>query len=172
MTIISDTNILSSLAAAEALGELRRLFARSTLSIPPAVRDELLVAVNRGRTYLGTLAAAIAAGDIPVLPLTDDERTLASSLPPRLNLGECEAIAICQQRQLPLLSNDRRAVRYCQINEIEVVDLPTVLRLFWTRQITTRAEIEQMLMRMEQIERLRLSDAQRAAIFAPPRRRR
>lgn len=172
MTIVSDTNILSSLAAANAFGELQRLFTRSTLSIPPAVPDELQEAVDRGRTYLDILSTAIAAGDIPVLALTDHERTLLSTLPRRLNAGECEAIAICQQRHVPLLSNDRRAVRYCQANGIDVVDLPAILRLFWTRQLTTRADVEHLIIRMEQIERLMLSDEQRAAIFAPQRRRR
>jgi predicted nucleic acid-binding protein len=114
VTVISDTNILSSLAAADAIALLQRLFAQSTVSIPPAVRDELQIAIYRGRTYLAVVVDAIAAGAIPVLALTDDERTLAATLPRRLNAGECDAIALCQQRQLPLLSNDQRAVRYCQ----------------------------------------------------------
>ena len=111
MTIVSDTNILSSLAAANALVRLQRLFARSILSIPPAVRDELQVAVERGRSYLQSLTAAISAGEIRVLGLTDEEQAFATTLPRKLNAGEREAIALCQQRQLPLLTNDRRAVR-------------------------------------------------------------
>ena len=172
MTIISDTNILSSLAAANALDRLQRLFARSRLSIPPAVRAELLVAVERGRIYLEVLTTAIVAGEIPVLELTQAEHALVTTLPRKLGLGECQAIALCQQRHLALLSNDRRAVRYCQTNGIDVVDLPTVLRLFWTRQVTTPTEVEQIISRMEQVERLMLSAEQRAAIFAPQRRRR
>jgi predicted nucleic acid-binding protein len=105
--IVSDTNILSSLAAANALERLQRLFARSTLSIPPAVRDELLVAVERGRTYLEPLNAAITGGEIPVLDLTKEEQAFATTLPRKLNAGEREAIALCQQRHLPLLCNDR-----------------------------------------------------------------
>jgi predicted nucleic acid-binding protein len=172
VTIVSDTNMLSSLAAANALARLQRLFARSTLSVPPAVRDELQIAVERSRTYLEVLTTAIAAGEIPVLELTEEEQALATTLPRKLNAGEREAIALCQQRRLPLLSNDRRAVRYCQANGIDVVDLPMVLRLFWTRQVTTRTEVEQIIGRMERVERLILSDEQRAAIFAPQRRRR
>jgi len=38
--------------------------------------------------------------------------------------------------------------------------------------VTTRAEIEQIIGRMEQVERLALSAEQRDAIFAPQRRRR
>ena len=63
MTIVSDTNILSSLAAANALALLQQLFARSMLSIPPAVRDELRKAVDRGKTSLEPLVMAITAGE-------------------------------------------------------------------------------------------------------------
>ncbi len=172
MTIVSDTNMLSSLAAANALVRLQQLFARSTLSVPPAVRDEIQVAVVRGRSYLEALIAAITAGEIPVLALTEADQALTITLPRKLNAGEREAIALCQQRHLPFLTNDRRAVRYCQSNGIDAIDLPTVLRLFWSRQVTTRSEVEQIIARMEQVERLTLSAEQRAAIFAPQRRRR
>jgi len=73
VTIVSDTNILSSLAAANALARLQQLFARSMLSIPPAVREELRTAVERGRTYLEPLVIAITAGEILLLELTEDE---------------------------------------------------------------------------------------------------
>jgi hypothetical protein len=58
-------------AAANALPHLQRLFARSTLSIPSAIRGELQVAVARGRSYLEVLITAIAAGEIQVLELTE-----------------------------------------------------------------------------------------------------
>jgi len=172
VTIVSDTNILSSLAATNALALLQQLFARSMLSIPPAVRDELRTAVDRGKTYLEPLVMAITAGEILLLELTEDEQSLTATLPRNLNTGEREAIALCQQRLLPLLSNDRRAIRYCQANGIDAVDLPDLLRLFWTRQLITRVEVEHLISRMEQVERLTLSEEQRAAIFAPQRRRR
>ncbi len=172
MTIVSDTNILSSLAAINALPLLQRLFARSTISIPPAVLDELQTAVDRGRTYLQPLVAAITAGEIVILELTDEERLLETTLPRKLNAGEREAIALCRQRRIPLLTNDRRAIRYGQTNGIDAIDLPTLLRLFWTRQLISRGEVEHIIGQMEQVERLMLNEEQRAAIFAPQRRRR
>ena len=84
--------------------------------------------------------------------------------------GECEAIVLCQQRRIPLLSNDRRAIRYCQAAGIDALDLATLLRLFWIQHLATRVEVEQIICRMEQVERLSLSTEQRAAIFGPPRR--
>ncbi len=93
MIIVSDTNVLSSLAAAQALDRLQRLFARSTLCIPPSVRDELRIAVERGRIYLEVLTTAIAAGEIPVLELTEVEHTVATTLPRKLGMGECVSSA-------------------------------------------------------------------------------
>ena len=104
--------------------------------------------------------------------MTEDERALVSALPRKLNAGEREAIALCQQRRIPLLSNDRRAIRYCQASGIDALDLATLLRLFWIQQLARRVEVEQIIARMEQVERLALNAEQRAAIFAPLRRRR
>ena len=48
MLIISDTNILSSFAAADALSLLTELFSDYTLHIPPAVEKELEEEFNLG----------------------------------------------------------------------------------------------------------------------------
>ena len=95
MTIVSDTNILSSLAAVNALALLQELFSRSMLSIPPAVRDELQTAIKRGKTYIEPLVIAITTGEILLLELTEDEQSLTATLPRKLNTGEREAIALC-----------------------------------------------------------------------------
>jgi len=44
--------------------------------------------------------------------------------------------------------------------------------LVWVRQLATRSEVEQLIGQMEQVERLTITEEQRAAIFAQPRRRR
>lgn len=162
---------LSSCTAANALATLQQLFVRSTLSIPPAVHDEIQTAVDRGRRYLDPLIAAIATGEIATLQLAEEEQSLVTILPRNLDAGERESIALCQQRHIPLLTNDRRAIRYSQAHGIDAVDLPTLLRLFWTRQLVSRRDVEQMISQMEQVERLMLSQEQRAAIFSLRRRR-
>jgi predicted nucleic acid-binding protein len=171
--IISDTNILSSLAAAEALPLLFRLFPNNVIYIPPAVQQELQVGLERGQAYLQMILDAVSGGQLQVLPLSDREQHLAGQLPRTLNLGEQEAIALTQSHQARLLSNDKRAVRYCQTYQLKVVDLADVLRLLWTRRVVTRANVEQIITRMQQVENLVLNQTDRDKIFAPiPRRRR
>jgi len=70
MCIVSDTNVLSSLAAAEALSLLFRLFPNTALVIPPAVYHELQVGLARGKTQLEKVLAEITNNQIQVLSLS------------------------------------------------------------------------------------------------------
>lgn len=169
MIIVSDTNILSSLAAGDALPALLHLFKRSTFCIPPSVRDELQAGLAKGRTYLEPLFGAIAAQQIVVVALSSDEEHALQGYPQRLNLGERQAIALAQTRNAVVLSNDRRALRYCHQQNIRVVNLIGILRLLWQRQGMSQNEVQTVLAKMEQVENLVLTPAQRTAIFAPPR---
>lgn len=166
MLIISDTNILSSLAAGDALPLLFRLFPNQPIYIPPAVHQELLAGLSR-RSYLIAVSEALAQAQIQVLSLSAVEHELAQQLPSRLNRGECEAIALTQSRHTNLLSNDKRAVRYCQAQKLAVVDLADLLRLFWRNHLASYTQVEQLLIQMERVENFVLSEDDRAKIFAP-----
>ena len=108
-----------------------------------------------------------------MLRLTIEERLRLTTLPRQLHAGEREGIVLCQTRKLLFLCNDGRAIRYCKANSIKAIDLPTILRLLWVRQVTTKARVKALIEEMAQIERLALSDSQRTVIFAPhhPRER-
>src|SRR5438067_6430404 len=125
--VVSDTNVLSSLAAGDSRPMLLRLFARSELCIPPAVRDELQMGLDRGRAYLEPIFPAITAQHIDVIPLSPDEEQFMRDYPRHLNLGERQAIALAQTRSAVLLSNDKRALRYCQQRGIRTVNLVGIL---------------------------------------------
>jgi predicted nucleic acid-binding protein len=167
--VVSDTNILSSLAAGDALPALLHLFRRSTFCIPPGVRDELQAGLAKGRPYLEPIFGAIATQRIVVIALSGDEEQALRTYPQRLNLGERQAIALAQTRNAIVLSNDRRALRYCQQQNIRVVNLTGILRLLWRRQVMSQNEVQTTLAKMEQVENLVLTPAQWTAIFAPPR---
>jgi predicted nucleic acid-binding protein len=57
--IISDTNILSSLAAGNSITALCQLYARDKLIIPPAVLQELQDGLERGHQHLQAVFLAI-----------------------------------------------------------------------------------------------------------------
>lgn len=166
MIVISDTNILSSLAAGDSLYLLFLLFPSSQISIPPAVLDELQAGLAHGHTHVESVLQEIANNKIKVLPLSREEEHFSKSLPTKLNAGECEAIALSQNRKARLLSNDKRAVRYCHKQGVLVVDLSDMLRLLWIRNIISKREVEMLIDKMAKVEKIILSKTQRATIFA------
>lgn len=172
MLIISDTNILSSFAAADALSLLIDCFSAYTLHIPPAVEEELTVALTYGKTHVARIFQALDAGDIQRITPTEAERQLIPALPRKLNAGEGEGIVICQTRGLPFLSNDRRAVSYCNKNGIRAIPLVVVLRSLWTKKILSKQEVRELIETMAKVEKLTLNQTQRDAIFGSRRRHR
>ena len=171
MAVVSDANILSSLAAADALSLLPQLFSNDDIFIPPAVERELQAGLIRGVTYLERVFQAIQSDQIRILNLVQVERDLVTTLPDKLHAGKREGIALCQMRGFLFLSNDKRAVHYCRSKGIDVVNLEAFLRLLWLDRILTRGEIEALMKMMEEIENLTLTQEQRNKIFAPRRRK-
>lgn len=172
MIVVSDTNILSSLAAADITPLLFALFPKAQICIPPTVKQELQAGLERQQWHLLPIVDAIHAGKIHVIALSVQEQQLSEALPHKLNRGECEAIAIAQVRSTPLLSNDKRAVSYCLEHHIPVLDLPAMLNLLWTQQIVAKEAITALIQKMAVRERLTLTEAQLQRIFAPPTRKR
>ena len=169
MVIVSDTNILSSFASADALNLLAELFPDETIHIPPAVEKELQVALVHGKTHVERVLQALEAGGIQPIKLTEAERLLMPTLPAKLHAGEREAIVICQARQHLFLTNDKRAVRYCKLNGIDTLKLEMLLRLLWIRRIMSQDEVKTLIGTMATVEKLVLSQKQRDIIFAPRR---
>ena len=165
MIVVSDTNILSSFAAGNAFTLLFRLFAQPEIYIPPAVLEEVHAALTHGRSYLHVLIEAVATQQIVVLPLTSTEAGLLLLLPRRLNVGERQAIVLAEQRNGVLLSNDQRAVRYCEQQGIRSLDLVDILRLLWTRKVISRRAVHELIEQMQRVEHLTLTPEQRSIIF-------
>lgn len=165
MLIISDTNILSSLAAGRALPLLWQLFSSTVIYIPPTVQQELQAGLAHGQTHLNLVLNAISSDDIQILSLSSEEQELADALPKKIKGSQREAVALSQIREGILLSNHRRTIRYCDRNNVDVLDLIDTLRLLREQEIIPKYRIKEMIVRMEQVEGITLSNAQRKEIF-------
>jgi len=172
MIIVSDSNMLSSLASANALNLLHKLYKVDTIYIPIAVEQELQQALKPDKEYIKQIFQNIATGKIKILPLTANEQALTKTLPPKLHDGEREGIILCYRERHSFLCNDKRAIRYCHQHGIKVVDLPLLLNLFWTRHIISKYQAETLIQKMVAQENLHLSEEQLAQIFAPRRTKR
>lgn len=96
--ILVDTDILSALAKVDRLSLLPALFPEQEMCVTPGVLAELEHSRARGRVYAQTLFAAVGRGEIHGVGLTPAERSLCSSLPSNLGIGERESIAVAKER--------------------------------------------------------------------------
>ncbi len=169
--IISDTNILASFAAAGALPQLRELLGESVISIPPAVEDELRAGIAHRANHLQRVISAIEQGHISVLSLDKAALALTTTLPDKLHAGEREAIVLARRHRANLLTNDRRAIRYCDEVGIPALDLKLLLRELWLERVITQAEVRGLIQKMVDVDKTVFLDRDLKQIFAPRRRR-
>jgi len=169
--VVSDTNILGSFAAADALPSLFAMLVTDLIAIPPAVEAEIQAGVARGAAHLQQLLDMIADGRLVVVPLDEGALALAATLPRKLNAGEREAIGVAAQQQAVLLTNDRRALSYCATAQIATLDLKQLLRGLWVRKVVRRAEVRTMIARMQRVDRTVFLERDLQQVFAPHRRR-
>lgn len=165
MIIISDTNILSSLAAGDALSALNALYQNPRLVIPPAVLSELQAGLAEGMTHLLRVLDAIQRQQIEVIQLSAEEELLTFTYPADLGDGERESMALAQSRKALLLTNDGEAIRYCFRRNVKVVSLNNLLKLFWTSGVMSPDDVRELIAKMEQVERLKLTPDHLAKIF-------
>ena len=157
MIIISDTNILSSFAAGDALSLLNQLYQHAGFAIPPSVHQELEEGFKRGKAHLAPILHAVQSQQISVIPLSAEEELLIFKYPVALDEGEREAIALAQTRKALLLSNDGKAIRYCRQRKVNVASLDNLLRLLWEEGVVSPDEVRALIAKMEQVESLNLS---------------
>jgi len=74
-SLVSDTNIPSSLAAGNALSSISLLFPDTPIYIPPTVYQELQIGLERGKTHLNLVLEWIATRQISILELFSRSQT-------------------------------------------------------------------------------------------------
>ncbi|MFZ1267670.1 MAG: hypothetical protein WBV59_04770 [Anaerolineae bacterium] len=129
--------------------------------IPPAVKREIEAGLARHVRHLQSVLDMMTQGLIGVLDLTPEDQVRLHLLPPSFGLGEREAVALCQRLNAVLLCNDHQVLQYCAHQSIPTLDLPTLLRLLWLKDIVSQAKVRTMIARMEKAEHLVLRNADR-----------
>jgi predicted nucleic acid-binding protein len=150
--IISDTNILSSFAAAKGLPLLFDILHEDVIYISPSVHQELLEGLAYGVSYLAEVIRLVERGKLKVLEITEQDRRQVASLPPSFGPGEKEATVLCLREKASLLSNEKRVVNYCLRNDITCLNLKALLRLLWKDGLVSKAKVKTMMVQMTKVE--------------------
>lgn len=152
MIIVSDSDILSIFGKAEAVQHLKRLF--EEVYIPPAVYEELRRAKEIGFDFVDELIE-----NISILTLTEEEYSEFVRLiedEKYLHSGELQGIMLCKYRNGVLLTNDKKAQKFCKKNNIVYFDVRGVLRAFYKKEILKKEEIKFLVKKIEEKDNTRI----------------
>jgi predicted nucleic acid-binding protein len=127
MSIIADSGPILSCARANQLELLHQVI--GGLTIPDAVYEDIVV---RGAGKPGSTEVQGASW---IRPLPVRDRVFVDELPPKLHLGEREAIALAKEQGVALLVDERKARREALHQGITLMGSLRVLREAKTRRI-------------------------------------
>jgi uncharacterized protein len=130
MTIVADAGPILAFARADRLELFHQVI--GGLTIPDAVYEDIVV---RGA---GKPGATEVQGAFWIQRLAVRDRVCVDQLPPKLHLGEREAIALAKEHGAALLVDEREARREAIRQGIAVLGSLTILREAKTRGIIPR----------------------------------
>ena len=142
---VVDTDILSMFGKVRSINTLKQLF--NELYVPTAVYEELLKAKDVGLSFIDYVL-----DDIEVINLSEEEHHEYISLLKNekyLHKGEVQAIIVCKHRSGVLLTNDKKAKKFCTKNGIPCFDIKGILLAFLLRNILNEIELRQLIYQIE-----------------------
>ena len=153
--VLVDTDILSIFAKIARLPLLFSVFNQDPLHFAAAVETEIRRGVVLGFGFAQNIMTLHAQGRIQTLFPTADDQNFMETLPPTLDSGERESMAICKRLGATFASNERRVKHHCRENGIDCVNLLEILRALWEIGILTQAEVRILITEIEQADNLR-----------------
>ncbi len=147
--VIVDTNILSTFAKIEKLELLFEIMDREELYISTSVLHELDIAENIGYDFVQIIFDYIDEERISILSMDDEESDLFLDLPDSFGRGERESVSISKSRDYIFVSNETRVKNYCDRNDIDIVDLPTLLRRAWKIGLKEKETVKKIIEEIE-----------------------
>ena len=146
MSVILDCDTASTFAKIDRIDLLKKIFPKSDICITNSVYTELLHAKRIGFSFPDKIFDTIKQ-----IALIEEEIEYFQrfSQDNRIHAGEAEGVTIAKMRDAVFLTNDSLVVRFCEENEIKVLDLKDVLNLMGEKGVVTRKEMLDILRDIE-----------------------
>lgn len=148
MSIVFDTNILSTFAKINRLDLLVKLFDKQKLLIPEAVFEELHDSKQEFTQII------LDDKNFEKLILTKEEKNLVLTLKARLGLGEKECLAICKDKNYVFVTNDEIAIKEAEKLSIEWINLEIMLAALKQEKIINEQELNKLIEEIETKDRI------------------
>lgn len=151
MNVISNTTVLSNFAAIESLHRLHELF--EEVFLPTEVYHEIQRGLEEGYAFYAAVEEVLHPrkedGWLRLTSLNSEAEVLSfSGMPGQLHAGEASCLAIAQQRNWLLLTDDKAARRYAADLKVAVSGTLGCLVLGIERNLWTLEESNGWLKRI------------------------
>ena len=142
---------ISSFAKINRIDLLETLFPDAQLAITASVYNELLKTKEYGFDFLDK----IIQSNVGLINMQKEERSVFEDFLQdyRIHLGEAEGITIAKCRDGVFMTNDSRAVRFCEENGVKVLNLKDVLRKIAVDGIVDKGEMLKLIRDIENEDR-------------------
>lgn len=142
---------------------LKELFPRANLMIAFEVYNELLRGKEAGYDFVDN----ILKQEFKIIHLDSEltkEYEQRKEKLKNLHAGELTSILLCKRKGMAFVTNDSKAKKFCEENDVEWLDIVDILRLCYRKHVLNRKEIEIIIREIEEKDKTRIT--KKEEIFA------
>ena len=146
MSIVCDTDVLSALAKIDGLNLLSQLFPKHKIVTSNGVYEELIFIKQAGYDFVDCIMDLIEIISMDTRELEKYHSFLPST---SFGKGELQCISICISRKYPFITNDKKAKRFAEKNEVIAWDIPDIMKALWKTGIRSKEEVKGIMNNLE-----------------------
>jgi len=165
--MIFDADILSMFGKIDRTDLLKKLFPDAVFVITFEVYKELLRAKEAGYEFVDDILKLGFEVVHLNSELTNEYEQKNSKLR-NIHAGELASILLCKREGMAFATNDSKAKRFCEENNVEWLDVVDILRLCYRKRVLEKREIETVIRDIEDKDRTRIT--KKEEIFAEEKR--
>lgn len=159
--IILDADMASAFAKIKRLELITRLFSKHHIVITPEIYEELTTSLDYGYTFPVDIIRYFEV----LYPSEEEYGEYQKLLIEKRTLGkgELEAISICKHRGYIFSSIDSIALRFAEENNVDTLDLHSILRSLWESGLQSKDEVKEIIREIEKKDNTKIKDVE--AVF-------
>jgi len=148
LKIITDTDIISSLAKIDKIDLLRAVFRNLEIQIPVGVYEELEKANELGYDFPKKIFKATETISLKDVELKAYKEKMSEER--NLDKGELQGIVIAKNRDMKFLTNDNVARKEAKNNNIKTYNLAEVIRAAYLDGELNKEDVERLIKDLKQ----------------------
>lgn len=158
MSIVCDTDVLSAFSKIDGLLLLSELFPNHKILTSNGVYEELIFIKQAGYDFVNRIIDFVE-----IISMNDKELVKYHSFMSSTNFGkgELQCISICIFRKCPFITNDKKAKRFAEKNNVTVWDIPDLMKALWKTGIRSKEEVKGIMGDLEKKDFMIISNKEK-----------